>query len=801
MISNYLKVMIRNMVKHKLYSFITILGLTTGIAFALLIGIFTWTEMQVNQSLVAVERLYKLETKYKDDNGSPLFAPIPLATRAKQLYPGKIESAYSFLYRNMTVSKADKHFPFQSMIGDSTFIQIFGFRVVSGDPLHALSRPYSIVITESVAKQFFDRMDVAGETLEIASEGGGVKNYEVTAVIAEPEKKNSVTDLVNMDAKVFLPLANASEFSLGTPNVDDWQTPIITYIKLTAASSAEEAAKLLNEIIQDHAPAAISSTQVVELAPLTDYYRLTNNGAVQKLLVSLSVIVIFILLLAIANFINITISGSFSRLEETGVRKVIGGLKNQVVFQFITESVMYAIFSGLLGFLLYELFKDYFGLVLATELPSVVQLPASFWMLTLLSVVVIGVVAGVYPSIYLSTTHTIESLKGKFKSVSATINFSRVLISVQFLLSIFILIGAVIMSSQINYFFEKDLGYDKNAVLVVTSAPRLWTVDGFAKMETAKHELLRCPAISAVSLSTGSPSSQFNMGDDVVYQAGHSPEEGVSASVTGTDEDFATVHNMKVVEGKYFNSGGTLPMPFTVVINESAQKALSLQLHDKVKLKGSGDQEYQVIGIIKDFNFETLHQVIRPVVILHSREFLSFRFYSIKLKPGDIAQRVQEIEQAWHKAFPNDAFVSSFADERVQQRYKTELQLKKAATLASVLMLVIVMTGVLGLVALSVAKRTKEIGIRKVLGASASQILGLIGREYTIVMAVSFAIGIPLSYAFIKHWLSAFVYHISLKWWMFTLPPVFVFGITLCIVVIQGISAALANPVKSLKYE
>lgn len=801
MIRNYLKVMLRNMVKHKLYSFITILGLTTGIAFALLIGIFTWTEMQVNQSVKEVDRLYKLETKYKEDNGNPLFVPIPLAPRALQLYPDMIQGAYSFLDRNITVSKDDKHMRFQSMIGDSTFIQVFGFRVLSGDPLHALSRPNSIVIAESVARQFFNRIDVAGETLVIASEGSGLKNYEVTAVIADPEKKNSVTDLVNMDAKVFLPLANAGDFSYRNLNVDDWQTPIITYIKLTPTSSATEAAKLLNEIMQRDAPPMLSSTQRIELIPLADYYRLTNNGAVQNLLVSLSIIVVFILLLAIANFVNITISGSFARLKESGVRKVIGGLKNQVVFQFITESVMYALISGLLGLLLYELFRNYFGLVLATEMPSLQQLPVNFWMMVVLSVVVIGIIAGAYPSIYLSTTHTIESLKGKFKSVSATIRFSRTLIGIQFLLSIFILVGAVIMSGQINYFLEKDLGYDKNSVLVVTSAPRLWTPEGFAKMEMAKRELLRSSAISAVSLSTGSPSSQFNMSDDVVYQAGRSPQEGVSAAVTGTDEDFATVYGMQIVQGKYFNSNGESPVPFTVVINESAQKALSVQLGDNVKLQGSGDQEYRIIGIVKDFNFETLHEVIRPIVIVHSREFMAFRFYSIKLNPGDIAQRVQEIESAWHKAFPDDAFVSSFADERIQQRYKTELQLKQAATLASVLMLLIVMTGVLGLVALSVAKRTKEIGIRKVLGASASQILELIGREYAIVMAISFAIGLPLSYAFISQWLSTFVYHIPLQWWMFVLPPAFVFAITLCIITAQGMRAALANPVKSLKYE
>ncbi|HTE34744.1 MAG TPA: ABC transporter permease [Chryseolinea sp.] len=789
------------MVKHKLYSSITILGLTTGITFALLIGVFTWTEMQVNQSLKDVDLLYKLEVKYKDDNGNPLFVPNPLAARTEQVYPDLIDGAYSFLDRNITISKDDKHLRLQSMIGDSTFIPVFGFQVVSGDALHALSRPYSIVITESVARQFFDRTDVAGESLAIATEGGGLKYYEVTAVIQEPEKKNSVTDLVNMDAKVFLSLSNSVEFSLGKHDPDNWQFQIITYVKLHQGASPAEGERLLNEVMRREAPPAVSSTQHIKLIPLSDYYRLTNNGAVQNLLVSLSIIVVFILLLAIANFINITISGSFSRLKEAGVRKVIGGLKNQVVFQFISESIMYALFSGLLGVLLYELFKDYLARVLGTEMPSIVTLPVLFWVMMLLAVVVIGIIAGAYPSIYLSTTHTIESLKGKFKSVSATLRFSRVLIGVQFLLSIFILVGAVIMSDQVDYFFEKDLGYDKNAVLVVTSAPRLWTPDGYTKMETAKHELLKSPAISAASLSTGSPSSQFNMNDDLAYQSGHSVEDGVSAAVTGTDEDFAKVYDMQMIQGKYFNAVGETPVPFAVVINEAAQNALSVQLGDNIKMQASGDQEFRIIGIVRDFNFETLHEAIRPVVIMHLREYMAFRFYSIKLNPGDIASRVQEIEKAWHRAFPDAAFVSSFADERIQQRYKTELQLKRAATLASVLMLLIVLTGVLGLVALSVSKRTKEIGIRKVLGASATQILGLIGREYAMVMGISFTVAIPLSYAFIHQWLSSFVYHIPLQWWMFVLPPTFVFGMTFCIIAGQGLRAALENPVKSLRYE
>lgn len=801
MFSNHIKVMFRNMARHKLYSFITILGLTAGIAFALVIGVFTWTEMQVNRDLVDVDRLYKLETNYKADNGSPLFVPMPLTSVASESYPGIIESAYGFLDRNITVSKGDKHLRLQCMIGDSTFIQIFGFSVISGNASRALSEPNTIVITQTVAQQFFNRTDVSGEILEISTEGGGVKHFEVSAVIQNPQKKNSVTDLVNMDAQVFLPLLNAQDFSLGVPDPTNWNSVIISYVKLSRNTTAAEAAKVFNNTIQKHAPEMIRDNQVVELVSLEDYYRLTNSAAVQKLIITLVVIVIFILWLAICNFINITISGSFSRLREAGVRKVIGGLKRQLVFQFVAESMVYAWISALLGIVIFELLREYFAVVLASDLPSVFKLPSTFWLAAVAAVTLVGVLAGIYPAIYLSSTGTLESLKGKYRSVKGTINFSRVLVGIQFLLSIFIMIGAVIMSGQINYFMEKDLGYDKDAVLVVTSAPRLWTPEGYSKMEAAKRELLRSPAVASISLSTGSPSAQFNMIDDVVYKTGSTAEEGISAAVTGSDEDFAKVYKMKMVEGRFFNAAGEARVPFTVVINEAAQKALGINLGDLVRLQGNADQDYQVIGIIKDFNYETLHQSIRPAVFLHSAEYLAFRFFSIKLNPGPIAARISEIESAWQAAFPDDAFVSSFADDRLEQRYKTEMQLKRASSLASALMLIIVMTGVLGLVALTVAKRTKEIGIRKVLGASVSQILSLLAKEYAIVMIVSFALAIPLSYLFINQWLSGFVYHIPLQWWMFGLPPALVFIVTMMIVAIQSMGTAVANPVKSLRYE
>jgi putative ABC transport system permease protein len=438
--------------------------------------------------------------------------------------------------------------------------------------------------------------------------------------------------------------------------------------------------------------------------------------------------------------------------------------------------------------------------MLNAELPSVTRFSLSFWLVILVAVVLIGLFAGAYPSWYLSRTQTVESLKGKFKSVKGTVNFSRSLIGIQFTISVFILTGALIVSRQIRYFLDKDLGYEPSAVLVITSVPRLWTPEGYLRMESAKREFLQSPVIASMSLSTGSPTGQFSMGGVTAYPSGQSLQQGVNAVLTGTDEDFIRVYGMKMKEGKYFTSGGETE-PHAVVINETAQKALSVQLGDKLKFDSSGDIEYPVVGIVRDFNSESLHESVSPVVIQHSREFLTFRHYSIKLSPGNLAAAVQEVERRWRTIFPDDAFVYSFADERIGMLYKTERQMNKAANLASGLMLIIVMTGVLGLVALSVARRTKEIGIRKVLGASAERILMLLSREYVFILLSAFVAGIPLSFWFVSHWLSTFVYHIDLDPWMFVIPVIILFGVTLMMVCAQGITAALSNPVKAIKHE
>jgi putative ABC transport system permease protein len=275
---------------------------------------------------------------------------------------------------------------------------MFGFHVLHGHPQHALNKPNSIVITEKIAQQFFDRTDVTGELLTLSTEVSGSKEHVIIAVIADLQKKNSVTDFMNSDAQIFLPQESRTDFNLGFQ--DEWNTGIITYLKLTEGASPVEAAAVLNKILQKDAPKDISNNKNIVLDPLSNYYLLTNHGAVQKLIVSLMVIVAFILLLAVTNFINISIASSFSRLKEVGVRKVIGGVKWHVLIQFLSESLLLATVSGTVSLLLYEILHNYFANVLGVSLPSLLKMSFLFWVYFLTGTIAVGLLAGIYPSFY-----------------------------------------------------------------------------------------------------------------------------------------------------------------------------------------------------------------------------------------------------------------------------------------------------------------------------------------------------------------------------------------------------------------
>jgi putative ABC transport system permease protein len=799
MIQNYFFVLMRGIAKRKFHTAINILSLTLGITFALLLGVFVHQELQVNKSLKDVDRLYLMQSQQKNTGDFNFFVPSRLARQCIEQYPLLFESSFRFFDRNVTFSKGDKHFRIQSMIGDASFINMFGFKVLAGDGTIALKNPNSLVITKKVANRFFNRWDVAGETITVSTEQSGRKEYNIDAVIDDPEDKNSITDFMNMDAQIFLSLENYADF-FPLFNQNSWKDLIITHIKLAPNASAKEAESIINNLIDKNTDSADSKTKTRVLSPISDYYQLTNHAAVQKLVTSLIAILALLLLLAISNFINISIAGSFSRSREVGVRKVLGGLSKQVVTQFLMESFVFVLASVALALLVYQLLHSAFGDMLGKKLPSVMEFNGMLWALILMTVALVGFLAGIYPAVFQSMAKPIESLKGKFKSVKGTLRFSRTLIAIQFFITIFISIATVILLTQSSYFLNKDLGYDKSHVLIVNSVPRIFTEAGFQKMESAKKEFLQSPNVQSVSLSMGAPGWNFSPGGGTLYKAENSSANGVGYTVTGADENFFRVYNLKLAEGSLFDSSDQRK-PNEVVINRTAQKALDIQIGDQLKASNFGDVMLTVRGVVDDFHFASLHEKVDPLMIVHNVDFEAYRFFSFKMKPGKMSESVNEVQALWKKVFPEDAFEFSFADERLKELYITELQMKKASMLATVLMLIIVVTGVLGLVSLNVSKRTKEIGIRKVLGASVRTILTLLAREYVLLMTVSLFVGVPLSYFFATQWLASFAYHIELSWWMFVLPIVCLFVVIIVIVCAQSLKTALANPVNSLKYE
>ncbi len=796
MLQNYAKVMFRNLMKRKAYSAINIFGLTVGFTFSMLIGVYVWQEMSVNQNLKDVDRLYIVEQS-QDDVGVKFFAPADLVKTMREQYSPAIENYYRFWDRSIKVSKDEKHFIVQSIVGDSTFLQMFGFPVLYGDLNSALSQPYTVVITEKIALQFFNRSDVVGESLILASGTADKKEYIITAVVSAL-KRNSVSDLVNINAQIFLSLQNWQDFRL--PDPQGWMMNMVSYLKVGPGVTQTEAENIMNTTIQKHAPDSVKANFKLKLSGLDNYYLITNNGAAKKMIGIMAAIAGFILVLGIINFVNISIGSAFVRLKEIGVRKVIGGIKRQLVFQFLSESLLLTFAAGFISIILYELLHPMVADLLSTSLLSITELDGAFWKWSIMLLILIGLIAGTYPAFFMSSYKVIDSLKGKIKSTTRVLPLPKILVGLQFLIAICIFIAAIAITEQVAYFLKKDLGYDKSFVLTVSSVPRIWTEEGINQMSAAKQEFLNSPYIVSASLSWEVPNGNAG-GDAGIYPDGAAAEKAVLMPVLKTDEDYYKVYGLKVLDGSFFYSARQAFQFNTLVLNEKAQKALGVGVGDKVRIAGADNIAYTVKGIVNDFHFNSLRDQVKPLAIMHTKESNSYRFFSFRTKPGPASETVAAVEKLWRKLFPDDPFDYAFMDEQLERLYKTELQLKKASAVGTVLMFIIMLTGIIGVVSLSVSKRTKEIGIRKVLGASVYNILIMIAREYLVLSLFAFGVAIPLAYYLVNSWLGGFSYRIELTWWMFIMPGLFTMCLTVIIVGWQSLKTALLNPTRTLKYE
>ncbi|MFT3935019.1 MAG: ABC transporter permease [Chitinophagaceae bacterium] len=801
MLKNYFKIAWRNLRRNKIFSIINVVGLSAGIAFALLIGAYVWNEVQINRSLKNAGRQYFLQSNWKDANmGNDITTVGPLAKRLKEEYPQLVANYYRWDGITSVVSKGDKHLRENLQLGDSTFLSMYGFELQYGNAATALVQPFSTVITGKTAIKYFGKRDVVGETIEIQSFSGGNHAFTITGVLKDlPE--NSVTNLNSAtNNNLFIPTNTYNYF--GRADFESWDNIYLpSYVELQPGATEKNLQQAMHALLQKYAPDYIKANLTVQPMLLSNYYINRGNALVKRMMYTLSLIGLFILLMAIINFINIAISSSGNRTKEIGVRKVLGSLRSQLIAQFLAESFILVLVSTVLSLLSYSLVKNGFGKLVGKELPPLSVFPLYFIFIPLLLVFIVALLAGLYPAFVLSSLKTVDSLKGKLKTVKENVWLRKTLVGFQFCIALVVLIAAGIITQQVTHFFGQGLGYNKEFV-VSSQVPRDWTRKGVEKMETVRNEFASLSQVSDVALSYEIPNG-MNGGQPPVYLPGTDSTRAIPMQALTTDENYLNTYQIPLKAGNFFDGHGQ--DSGKVILNEQALHALGfINAIDAVgkQVRVPGDQTvFTVKGIAQDFHFGSMQQKIAPMIFFNVNFAPMYRYLSFKIKPGSVNASIEAIQKKWAQLLPGSSFEYVFMSDALSNLYSTEIQLKKAAYTSTALSLFIMLLGVLGLITLSIQKRVKEIGIRKVLGASVSNIILLFVKEFIVIIIVAAAIAVPVAVIIMNKWLNNYVYRIQLSVQPFLIAILLLVVITLLLICLQTIKAALANPVKSLRNE
>jgi ABC-type antimicrobial peptide transport system permease subunit len=478
-------------------------------------------------------------------------------------------------------------------------------------------------------------------------------------------------------------------------------------------------------------------------------------------------------------------------------------MKYQLIFQFLVESSLLVAGATIAGLWIYAAGRDAVGNILQEELPTTFQLVLAFWPYLLLLILTIGTGAGIYPAFVLSTMRSVDSMKGKFAAVGEKIWLRKSLVGFQFMTATIVLAGAIVVSQQVQFFFSGNLGYKKDKVVSI-QVPRNWTPEGVQRMEAIRAQLALMPQIEQISLSYEVPAGN-NSGVYALYKKGSDPLSAVQTQSLLSDEYYADTYKIPLLAGTFYGPAGNITDPLKLVINEKMSKALGFrdpqQAIGQQVMNVGGDRVFTVAGVTRDFHFGSMHTGIAPMTFYQLKAFTAFRVFSLRLAGGDITANLQAIEQKWSQLLPGAPFDYTFMDDSLKNLYRAEIQLKQASYIATILSFVIILLGILGLVSQNIQKRTKEIGIRKLLGSSVSNILALFMKEIFTILIFAGVVACPVVYLLMQKWLAGYAYRIELTALPFV-SAVSVLGVlTAALITLQTIKTALANPVKSLRSE
>lgn len=810
MIRSYLKTALRFLLKNKTFSFINIIGLATGTLCCLYILLYVQDQYSYDKHHKDAKDIYRVTSslqitgdKHNNSTASPPIAPaiksdFPEVVQFTRLIPtGLLGNS-----KNLLKYKEKSFYEKDLVYVDSTFFDVFSYRFVYGkNTSNLLAQPYSIVLLKPVADKLFGNTDPVGKVITIDS-GFGKHDFNVAAVVDESLGKTSIT------ANIFVTMRSGGfgQFVLDNTAWAGYNLAC-SYIKLRPGASATALEKKLPDFLNKHGAQqlkALGMTKVLHLQPITSVHT-TSGYEVElsktvspSLLYILALIAVMIQLIACINFMNLSTARASKRAKEVGVRKVVGAGRADLIRQFLGESFLLSLIGVILAIPLLYLALPYLNQVTHTDIQISFLNHYSIWLILIAVVFVTGVVAGSYPAFYLSAFEAIKVMKGNFTSQISASGIRRSLVVFQFVLSIILITGIIVIYSQLNYIKNKDLGFDKSQRLIFS----FYTGDTQQKMSAFANDLQQLSDVKAVSRSNNYL-SQFVGRDHGVYLAGGNGANAVDAQNMDTDEKFVKTNGIKIISGRDFRVKDTLK----TLINETLCKRLGL---DPAKAPGTrlysqylnGPVSYvDVIGVMKDFNYNSLHGEVRPFMLFYNGDPNAFSFITVATDSKDYKTTLGRIESVWQKDLPGVPFEYSFLDEEVQKQYEAEISLSQIINSFTIMAILISCLGLFGLAAFSAEQRQKEIGIRKVLGASVAGVVGLLSKEFVKLVTISFIIATPVAWWAMSKWLQAFAYKITISWWMFAAAGVLSVLIALVTVSFQAIKAALANPVRSLRSE
>ncbi|MGA2624186.1 MAG: ABC transporter permease [Bacteroidota bacterium] len=790
MFRNYLKIALRNILRHKGYSFINIAGLAVGMACCIFLLLWVQDELSFDRFHAKADSLYRLEQDQKGPEGSfhVVVTPCPVAPALKSDIPEIVNSARYVNLGTMLLRYGDKAF-FENGLRavDPSFLEMFSFPLIKGDPRAALGQPHSIVISEDIAKKYFGSEDPLGKSFVVNTR----YPFSVTGVMKNVPKNSSI------GPEVLIPFDFTREF--GRYN-DSWSSnSILTFAEMRDPARLKDVNGKITEMIYRHNKETDNANWKPDfmLAPLRDMHLYThfgfsrNAGAIQEVYLFIA-LGLFVLLIACINFMNLSTARSANRAKEVGLRKVVGASRRHVIGQFFGESILVS-FLALIVALVIVLcllpgFNTLSGKYLTAALLLRWETVAGLLGVTLLT----GLVSGSYPALFLSSFQPIRVLKGTLQVGSKGGFFRKFLVVTQFSLSIILLIGTVVVYEQVKYMRTKNVGYDREQLLYLPL--RGETRNSY---EMLKTELLKDPQVLGVSGINDNPVSLGSNSWGADWD-GKDPARDVLISEATVDFDYVETMKIPMVEGRTFSKAFSTDTSRAFLVNEELVKVMGVTSAVGKRFKFM-DIEGTIVGVMKNYNYLSVESVIPPLALVVSPRFVQNAI--VRLQKGDIPSEMDYVRTAWQKVNPLYPFEYRFFDDDFAVMYQGHEQMGAVIRYAAILALVIACLGLFGLASFMVEQRTKEIGVRKVLGASVPGITLMLSREFVKWVVVANLIAAPVAYYLANRWLQDFAYRVTIGWWIFGLALCLTIAIALLTVSYQSVRAARGNPVDSLRYE